>query len=156
MIQLKVEQRLQELTELAKTGTSSKLKSQRGGSVEVMVKNRVKWPQEYVLLGLNKERVSYDQLSVTQWVAGFGRTMREEADPEVRKHMLDYMISLMVYANDFSWISAKASHAVLLCCMKQGEVRSYADISAIDRIRRANAQKHVTASRCSPIELDLL
>ena len=147
LIQLKVEQRLQEPTEIAKTGTSSKLKSQRGGNIEVMVKTRVKWPHEYILSGLNKERVSYDQLSVTQWVAGFGRTMREEADPEIRQHMLDYMISLMDNANDFSWISAKASHAVLLCRMEQGEVRSYADTSAIDRIRRANAQKHVTASQ---------
>ena len=134
LIQLKVEQRLQGLTDLAKTGTNSKLKSQRGSNVEVMVKNRVKWPHEYILSGLNKERVSYDQLSVTQWVAGFGRTMREESNPEIRQHMLDYMISLMDDANDFSWISAKASHAVLLCRMEQGEVKSYADISAIDRM----------------------
>ena len=143
VIQSKVEQRLQELSELAKTGTIQKLKSQRGGQVEVMVKNRVKWPHEYILSGLNKERVSYDQLSVTQWVAGFGRTMREESDPEIKQHMLDYMISLMDDANDFSWVSAKASHAVLLCRIEQGEVRSYSDVTAIDRIRRANAQKHV-------------
>ena len=135
LIQLKVEQRLQELTDLAKTGMNPKLKSQRGGTVEVMVKNRIKWPHEYILSGLSKERVTYDQLSVTQWVAGFGRTMRDESDPEIRKYMLDYMISLMDDANDFSWISAKASHAVLLCRMEQGEVASYADISAIDRIR---------------------
>ena len=38
MIQYKVEQQLQELSELAKTGTVQKLKSQRGGHVEVMVK----------------------------------------------------------------------------------------------------------------------
>ena len=146
MIQSKVEQRLQELSELAKTGNTQKLKSQRGGQVEVLVKNRVKWPHEYVLSGLNKERVSYNQLSVTQWVAGFGRTMREESDLETRQYMLDYMISLMDDANDFSWISAKASHAVLLCRMEQGEVKSYSDVLAIDRIRRANAQKHVANS----------
>ena len=146
MIQSKVEQQLQELSELAKTGNTQKLKSQRGGQVEVLVKNRVKWPHEYVLSGLNKERVSYDQLSVTQWVADFGRTMREESDPETRQYMLDYMISLMDDANDFSWISAKASHAVLLCRMEQGEVKSYSDVLAIDRIRRANAQKHVANS----------
>ena len=150
LIQLKVEQRLQELTDLAKTGMNPKLKSQRGGTVEVMVKNRIKWAHEYILSGLSKERVTYDQLSVTQWLAGFGRTMRDESDPEIRKYMLDYMISLMDDANDFSWISAKASHAVLLCRMEQGEVASYADISAIDRIRRANAQKHVPHSQVSP------
>ena len=39
IIQTKVEC-LQELTEFAKTGTNQKLKSQKGGNVEVMVKNR--------------------------------------------------------------------------------------------------------------------
>ena len=111
------------------------------------LKNRVKWLHEYILSGLNKERVSYDRLSVTQWVAGFGRTMREESNTEIRQHMLDYMISLMDDANDFSWISAKASHAVLLCRMEQGEVKSYADTLAIDRIRRANAPKHMPVSQ---------
>ena len=57
------------------------------------------------------------------------------------------MISLMDDVNDFSWISAKASHAVLLCRMEQGEIKSYSDTLAIDRIRRANAQKQVTVSQ---------
>ena len=114
-----------------------------------MVKNRIKWPHEYVLSGLNKERFSYNQLSVTQWVADFGRTIRDEPDPEIRQHMLEYMISLMDNANDFSWILAKASHTVLLCQMEQGEVKSYSDTLAIDRIRRANAQKHVIVSQTS-------
>ena len=35
LLQLKVEQRVQELSDLAKTGTHSKLKSQRGGAVEL-------------------------------------------------------------------------------------------------------------------------
>ena len=117
------------------------MKSQRGGKVEVLIKNRVKWPHEFVLSGTNKERITYDQLNVTQWVAGFGRTIREESDPELKAHMLEYMIALMDDANDFSWSSAKASHAVLLCHMEQGEVTSYADMVAIERIRRANAQK---------------
>ena len=73
--------------------------------------------------------------------------MRDETNPEIRQHMLEYMISLMDDANDFSWISAKASHAVLLCRMEQGEIKSYSDTLAIDRIRRANAQKHITVSQ---------
>ena len=66
LLQLKVDQRLRELSDLAKSGTSQKIKSQRGGPVDVLIKNRVTWPHEYVLSGLNKERVSYDQLNVTQ------------------------------------------------------------------------------------------
>ena len=143
ILQAKVEQRLQELAMLAKAGTenSQKLKSQRGGNVEVLVQKRVKWPHEFVLAGVNKERVTYDQLSATQWMAGFARTMKEEKNLESRQHMLDYLIAIMDDANDFSWSSAKASHAVLLCRMEQGEVSDYSDTVAIDRIRRANAQK---------------
>ena len=149
ILQAKVDERLQELSELAKTGTFSKLKSRRGGKEEVLVKNRVKWPHEFVLSGANKERVTYDQLNITQWVAGFGRTIREESDPHLKAHMLDYMIALMDDANDFSWGSAKASHAVLLCRMEQGEVKNFADTLAIKRIRRANAQKFGPANQFS-------
>ena len=76
LIQDRVQQRIQELNQLVNTGVS-KIKSQRGG-VDVFVKHRVKWPHEYVLSGSSKERVSYDQLSVVQWVAGFCRTIKEE------------------------------------------------------------------------------
>ena len=82
-------------------------------------------------------------------MAGFGRTMREESHPNVRQHMLDYLIALMDDANDFSWTLAKASQAVLLCRMEQGEVKDFSDIFAINRIRHANAQKYVPNSQTS-------
>ena len=90
---------------------------------------------------------------VTQWVAGFGLTMRDEPNPEVKQNMFDYMISLMGDANDFSWISTKASHAVLLCYMEQGEVISYSDTMAIDRILTTNAQNHVNVSQSNLIQI---
>ena len=69
----------------------------------MLVKNRVKRPHEYILVGPNKERVSYNnQLTVVQWVAGFCRTMWEEHRHGVRDHMLDYMIALLHDAQHFS------------------------------------------------------
>ena len=122
---------------------SNKVKSQRGGQVDVFVRTRVKWPHEFVLSGSSKERTSYDQLTMPQWMAGFCRTMREETNQNLKDHMLNYLIDLMDEANDFSWSAAKASHAVLLCRMEQGEVTGYDQVDRIDRIRRANTQKHV-------------
>ena len=113
----------------------------RGGPVEVLVPNHFKWPHEYILSGNSKERISYDQLSITQWVAGFGRIMKEEKKSEIKDAMLDYLVSLFDDANDFSWDAAKASHAVLLCRMEQGEIKNYTQVGKIDRIRRANAQR---------------
>ena len=75
-------------------------------------------------------------------MAGFGRIMREEKNSKIKDSMLDYMVSLFDDANDFSWDAAKASHAVLQCRMEQGEVKSYTEVDKIDRIRRANAQRH--------------
>ena len=111
LIQSQVDQRRKHLTNPDSTGT--KIKSLRGGPVEVVVPNRVKWPQEFVLSGFKKERVQYDQLSVVQWVAGYCRFLREEHNPQVKEHMIDYLIALMEDAHDFSWDAARASHAVL-------------------------------------------
>ena len=144
MIQAQVDQRLRDLVDENKSGT--KIKSLRGGSVDVIVPHRVKWPQEYVLSGTKKERVQYDNLSVTQWVAGFCRIMKEESNVENKEHMLDYLIQLLEDANDFSWDVAKASHAVLLCRMEQGDVQNYMQDDKIDRIRRAKAQRHMGGS----------
>ena len=36
----------------------------------------------------------------------------------VRQHMLDYVTDLLDDATDFSWASAKARHAALLCRME--------------------------------------
>ena len=70
MIQFNVEERLKQLQESDKPGKIKSLRGGGGGAVEVLVQNKVKWPHEYVLSGSNKERVSYDHLSILQWVAG--------------------------------------------------------------------------------------
>ena len=76
-----------------------------------------------------------------QWMAGFCRTMREETNQNLKDHMLNYLIDLMNDAKDFSWVWPRP--AMLLCRMEQGEVTGYDQVDRIDRIRRANAQKHV-------------
>ena len=55
--------------------------------------------------------------------------------------MLQYLGDIMEDASHFSWQSAKASHAVLLCEMERGKV-TWEDTTRIDRVRRAYAQKH--------------
>ena len=71
-----------------------KIKSQRGGSVDVFVTNRVKWPHEYVLSGQTKDRITYNQLSSIQWMTGFCRTIREESDLKIIKSLCLIMLSI--------------------------------------------------------------
>ena len=58
--------------------------------------------------------------------------------------MLDFVIDLLDDATDFSWALPKASHAVLLCKMEQGEVRGPSDTDKIDWVHLAHAQRHNT------------
>ena len=112
--------------------------------MDVYVKQRVKWPPEFVLAETSKDRLNYNQLNITQWMARFCRIMTDEENLQTRGHMLNYLIALLDDSNDFSWQAAKASHAVLLCRMEQGEIASWAETEKIDKIRRANAQRHTS------------
>ena len=148
-VQDQVEARIRQLSNSEVKGTDPKYKSQRGGTMDVFVKERVKWPHEFVLAGSTKDRITYNQLNITQWMSGFCRILRDENCQKNRDHMLDYLIALLDDSNDFSWQAAKASHAVLLCHMEQGEVTGWSDTEKIDRIRGANAQRHVVPTQAS-------
>ena len=120
---------------------SQKLKSKRGGPVDVIVQQKVSWPHEHILGGQNRQRLTYDQITMPQFVQGFVKNILDEQNLQNREHMLQYLGDIMEDASDFSWQSAKASHAVLLCEMERGKV-TWQDTTRIDRVRRAYAQKH--------------
>ena len=79
-VQRKVDERLKQLQDdsAVKTGSREKFKSKRGGTVDCLVKNKIAWPQDTVLGGHSRQRVTYDQLSLTQWVQGFAKNIIEE------------------------------------------------------------------------------
>ena len=150
-LQQKVDARIRELnhsSHLPGKNKKLKYKSQRGGSVDVEVKHKVHWPHEAVLGGVSRQRVMYDQLSLTQWVQGFCRNILEERSGSRKDTMISYLADLMEDATDFLWQGAKASHAVLLCEVERGTLQ-WEDGDRIDRIRRARAQKHISTSKSS-------
>ena len=118
----------------------SKNQIQKSGPVEVLVKNKVAWPRKAILGGATRARLTYDQLSMSQWVQGFCRNILDKQDEGRHEQMISCMADLMEDATDFSWKGAKAAHAVLCCELERGTV-SWDDSARIDRIRRAHAQK---------------
>ena len=140
--QKKVEARfksLEQLSSAAGNDQSHKLKSKRGGNVDVIVLHKVAWPHEQILGGASTQRLSYNHLNLTQFIQGFIKNILE--DSSCRELLLQYLAGLMEDANDFSWASAKAAHAVLLCEMQRG-VLTWHETNKIDRIRRVHSQKH--------------
>ena len=122
-IQRQVDNRLHELEECSFTPQGQgkqKVKSKRGGNVDILVRKKVACPHDTILGGNSKQRVSSDKLSWSQCVQGFVRNILEEKSNKTRENMLNYLSDLMEDATDFSWQGAKALHAVLLCDMERG------------------------------------
>ena len=130
-IQKQVDKRLHQLQE-----ASASFKSKRGGNIDCVVKNKVVWPQDTILGGHNRQRVTYDQLNLTQWIQGFAQNILDEKSHKTKDQMLQYLADIMVDATDFFWQNTKATHAVLLCDMERGAV-TWDNSDKIDRIRRA-------------------
>ena len=82
-IQQQVEERIRKLSSLDKKGTEQNIKSQRGGGVDVYVKQRVKWPHKYVLAG---------NTFVARGCGGYCVFN----DPKIKLHELCYMLFLKV------------------------------------------------------------
>ena len=72
-VKKQVDQKLSQLerdSHLQGNCSSQKIKS-KGGGVEVLVEKKVAWPHDVILRGTTKQRVTYDQLSLPQFVQGF-------------------------------------------------------------------------------------
>ena len=93
-IQEEVQNRLRHLADNMKPGMG-KIKSKSGGAMDVFVSHKVRWQHEFVLSGQNKDRITYNQLSPVQWMAGFFRSIPDESDKKILEHMLDYVIDLL-------------------------------------------------------------
>ena len=139
-IQEQVDSRIKELQGVEK----GKFKSQRGGSETVWVKKEVAWPHNHVLGGSSKNRVSYDTLTVSQWVSGFATIIRDEKDLNTKNKMLEYLSEIMEDSHDFGWAAAKGSHAVLLCKMEEGRI-TWDETHKINRVRRAYAHRSTSS-----------
>ena len=74
------------------------------------------------MAGSNKSRVSYDNLSISQWVPGLATIIPDEKNLQTKHNMLEYLAELMEDSHDFGWSAAKGAHAVLLCKMEEGRV----------------------------------
>ena len=94
---------------------------------------------ELCLGGTTKNRLTYDALSMSQWVSGFAQIIRDESNQKTRDNMLDYLADLMEDSHDFGWSSAKGSHAVLLCKMENKI--NWSETQKIDRVRQVHAQR---------------
>ena len=95
------------------------------------------WPQNYVLLGPDKRRPTYDQLDSIHWMSGCLKSVADLSEWDKPKYLTD----LLQDAADFTFESPKACHAVVLTTMELDRL-TWSDTLELDCLRRQHAQRH--------------
>ena len=123
----------------------TKLVSQRGAG-DIRIKCPVDWPNNFVLVGPNKETTSYANLTWPQWVTGCMKMIQYQSDPVEKEIIFDFITSLMEDAMDFSFQGAKACLNVVLDSIEKGRM-VWSDKDLLERHRRSTAQRHVSKEK---------
>ena len=105
-IQQQVDARLKEYQGV-EPGNSGKLRSQRGGNTDVPIKRYVAWPQNYILVGPDKSRPTFDSLNPFQFMSGCIRGALDLENSEKDKNV-EYLANLLEDASGFCFAKAKA------------------------------------------------
>ena len=100
----------------------------------------VPWPNEFCLIGIDRKKVKYNQLTQGQWQSGLMKILAQERDPLLAKHMLDHITKITKDAVDCGFRLAKGAHAAVLCALEEGRV-TWAEPDAIDGIRRDSVSR---------------
>ena len=145
MNQEMVQRRLEELQQKAIPQDTGKITnfstSHELGSVTNNTKKgkkekvEVVWPQDCAFVGHLRARVTYKQLTQSQFVLGFLHSVQEEVNPYIRSNMVDYLTELFQNVCDFGWQAAKGAHLVTMTKMEDGLV-TWADLKKVNKIRK--------------------
>ena len=109
----------------------------------------VRWPQEAVFIGPDRERVRYDELSQEQWTAGLTAIAAEEPNAAVQRNMLAYLAALLQDVCDYSFPAGRGAHALVLSYMEEGRL-NWLDLSAIQKVRESYSYRaHAAGSHDS-------
>ena len=149
-IQNLVWERLQQLENEAKAdGTQGRRK--RSGHYNItdnsMAPPYRRWANEAVLVGPARRRVSFDDLSQTQFAMGYIKNVLDTQDPQTKHNMLLELWELLKLADATSWGIAKAVYITEMHAIEDCEI-SWADRGAL--LQKRMIQTHVGAFTPQP------
>ena len=147
-VQMEVARRVDELSQqpgpcnVGKNNLLSNRQSMKTGCYrgrDDVVIQHVIWPQELCSSRSVGEVPDYDDLTPTEFIVGFLRTVIQQP-AETQTQMLTYGIDLFSVANDSDWNSAKAGHAAVLTEMELGKFDWDSNLTLLERVRERNSR----------------
>ena len=80
----------------------------------------MRWPNESCLVGTNRKRPAYDDLTMGQFVIGFLNNVRDTQDPQVARCMLTELNETIKLAENLSWPIARGAFATSMHKLEDG------------------------------------
>ena len=104
----------------------------------MIVKHKVAWQHEAILVGVNRTRVTYGGLTLPQWVQGFCKNILHESDNQKReKRLPTWQILWKIQLISHGKVQ-KEHTRFLFCNLEQGTL-FWNDTESIDLIKRVYA-----------------
>ena len=100
----------------------------------------IPWPNEHCLIGIDRTKVTYDQLTQAQCHAELMNILAMERNPLCRKTMLNHITRLSQDVVDCGFRVARGAHAAVLVALEEGRV-SWMEADGIEAIRRDSVSR---------------
>ena len=155
-LQQRIDQRLRELDigdhdldedeRLPARGKSRPLRSGRDKTAAESVSVAVEWPHYHVFRGADRRPAKYDELTITEFVAGYLKiVLANLAETKNVTLMLKHLGNIMGDVTEHSWENVRNCHAIILQQMEQARL-NWADTDSITELRTtyAHARPKIT------------
>ena len=129
------------------SGSTSNPKKNKKEKVEVV------WPQVCVFVGHLRSRVTYEQLTQSQFVLGYLRSVQDEENPLIRSNMVEYLTELFQNVCDYGWQAAKGAHLVVMTKMEDGLV-TWGDLKRVNKIRKTYVRSTGTSNNYNNTDIN--
>ena len=115
-------------------------KSERFNTMETCTAPpELRWPNEGFVGGTNRKRLSYDDMSIPQWVAGQLNNISQIQDNSLLRLVLDQVIAAMRDASSLPWVAVRGAWVSSMHDMEEGRL-TWRDTTQWAINRLSNAQ----------------
>ena len=99
------------------------LKSGKTAKIASRVVRRQFWPHSELSMGYVTKDVSYDELSIEEFVAGYGAILLlPQVSSHERHHRTEHLGALMYLASIYEWPAVRSFHAAVLMEIERGRL----------------------------------
>jgi hypothetical protein len=103
----------------------------------------VDWPHDFVLEGIDNQRIFYKDLTIEQWGYGFAAIIEKETNTVIKNNMITHLKNTFMDAILYGFCRSKGVHGKILTDIEDGRL-TWLEGEKIAETRRTHVQRPMT------------